>query len=82
MKLAIGSLMLLAATTVIALPTPEQAEHGSCIIYKDEVNRVIQKRCPIDRKARSYTDREVDGVIEKRYDIPWTKNGGEYDHAK
>ena len=29
MKVAIGSLMLLAATTVLALPTPEQAEPDS-----------------------------------------------------
>ena len=58
MKLAIASLMLLAATAAIALPTPEQAQPNGCV------------------------DSEVDGVIQKRCPIPWTKNYGEYDDAE
>ena len=58
MKLAIGSLMLIAAAAVIALPTPEQADPTGCI------------------------GRRVDGVIDKRCPIPWTKNYGEYDDAE
>ena len=44
MKLAIDSLMLLAASTVIALPTPEQATSDSCIGAKNEANGTIEKR--------------------------------------
>lgn len=76
MKLAIGSLMLLAATTIIALPTPEQATPDSCIIYKSEVDGAIEKRCPIGLKARSAEEAgciiyksEADGSIEKRCPI-------------
>ena len=73
MKLAIGSLLLLAATTAIALPTPEQALPDSCIIPKGEVDGSIEKRCPIGLEARSEEEtgcifgvNEVDGSIEKR----------------
>ena len=77
MKLAIASLMLLAATIVIALPTPEQAQPDSCIIYKSEVDGSIQKRCPIGLEARSAEEtsciiyrNEVDGSVEKRCPPP------------
>ena len=73
MKLAIGSLMLLAATTVIALPTPEQALPDSCIIPKGETDGAIEKRCPIGLEARSEEEtdcifgiNEIDGSVEKR----------------
>lgn len=78
MKLAIGSLMLLAATTIIALPTPEQATPDSCIINKSEIDGSIEKRCPIGLEARSPEEAsciiyrsEVDGTIEKRCPSPF-----------
>ena len=76
MKLAINSLMLLAITTVIALPTPEQPTPDSCIIYRSEVDGSIEKRCPIGLVSRSVEEAgciiyksEVDGSIEKRCPI-------------
>ena len=76
MKLAISSLMLLAITTVIALPTPEQATPNSCIIPKGEVDGSIEKRGPSGLDSRPAKEAsciiynsEVDGSIEKRCPI-------------
>ena len=77
MKLAIGSLMLLAATTVIALPTPDQAQPDSCIIVRNEVDGSIEKRCnpPLQGRAAKEASciivrNEVDGTVEKRCNPP------------
>ena len=81
MKLAIGSLMmLLAATTVMALPTPtpEQALPDSCIIPLGEADgAIIRKRCPIGLELRGTEETsciiyesEGDGsVVRKRCPI-------------
>ena len=77
MKLAIGSLMLLAATTVISLPTPDQAQPDSCIIVRNEVDGSIEKRCnpPLQGRAAKEASciivrNEVDGTVEKRCNPP------------
>ena len=77
MKLTIGSLMLLAATTVIALPTPAQAQPDSCIIVKSLADGTVEKRCPPPLNGRSEEEagciivkREDDGTVQKRCPPP------------